>query len=112
MSLCNPAVGMVYCSYKEARMTAQQIALDWHHAIQAHDARQFGIGLDAVAENSLGDDKDARPGRALRIHARRVPDGFSDPLTRKLGHPLCRCARGNPPGREQQDFASAPRLAQ
>ena len=24
-------------------MTAQQIALDWHHAIQAHDARQFGI---------------------------------------------------------------------
>ena len=43
MSLCNPAVGMVYCSYKEARMTAQQIALDWHHAIQAHDARQFGI---------------------------------------------------------------------
>lgn len=24
-------------------MTAQQIALDWHHAIQAYDARQFGI---------------------------------------------------------------------
>jgi hypothetical protein len=42
-------------------MTAQQIALDWHHATQAYDARQFGIeqlsrtvrDLRALAE-SLG----------------------------------------------------------
>ena len=75
-------------------------------------AGQFGIGLDAIDENALGDDGDARLGRALAVHPRGIAVSFADALARQRGHPLRRGACGKAPGAEQQDFVRAPRLVE
>ncbi len=74
--------------------------------------RQFGIGLNAIDENPLRQNGDARRRRPLAVHARGIAIGRADRFPRQFGHAFGSGARGEAAGGEQQDFAVAPRLAQ
>lgn len=84
------------------------------HFVEQHrgNARELGIGLDAIDEDPLGHDCHARRRRALRIHPRRITEGLADALARQCRHPLRRRARCEPTRGKQQDFAGAPGLAE
>ena len=76
------------------------------------NARQFRIGKDAIDENSLGYDEDARARRLPRVEPGRVADRLAGLFSELRGHALRRRTGGNAARAEQEDSAIAPRLVQ
>ena len=98
------------------RQCQPEIAVEtaFMHFVEEHsrNARQFGIGLDAVAENPFGEDKDSGPGGLFCIHPRGVTNRSAHRLARQLRHPLGGGAGGKAAGGEEENLSGAPRLGQ
>jgi hypothetical protein len=84
------------------------------HFVEQHggDARQLGIGLDAIDENPFRHHRHARCRRTPAVHPGGIAEGLADALPRQRRHPLARRACGQPARGEQQHLAAAPVLAQ
>ena len=93
-----------------------EIAVDaaFVHLVEQHggDARQFGVGDDAVAEYPLGQDQDARRGGLFAVHARRIADKAAHLFAHQLRNPLGRHTGRQTARGQEKDFAAAPWLVQ
>src|SRR3546814_9287309 len=75
---------------REAEIAVEAAFVDLVEQHRRHPGKLW-IGLDAIDENALGDDRDARFRRALAVHPRRVAKGLARRLARlPIGRASCR----------------------
>ena len=95
----------------EAEVAIQAALVDLVKQHRRH-ARQFGIGLNPVAENSFGQNENARRTRLPLFKPGRIADPLANRLACQFSHALRRRPRGEAARRKQQDLAGAPRLGE